>query len=70
LTYQLVLDVGNLSYMPWTQSLRTLIDDGNYRLLNTAIMIPSTSTTGGTNWFRNQTYTFTARGNKTTFTSH
>jgi hypothetical protein len=66
--YELVLDVGNLSYVARPQSLRTLIDDGNYRLENKAIWIPATSVSGGTNWLRDQTYPFTARGPRTTFT--
>jgi hypothetical protein len=66
--YDLVLDVGNLSYTPRTQCLRTLIDDGNYRLLNVPVWISSAPVPGGTRWLRDRTYRFTARGTRTTFT--
>lgn len=66
-TYDLVLDVGNLSYTARTQSLRTIIDDGNYRLENTAIVIASSTIPGGTRWLRDRTFRFTARGSRTTF---
>jgi hypothetical protein len=73
-TYQLVLDVGNLSFVAQSQLFHVLIADptvpGNYVLLNRAVSIPSTSVNGGTNWMRNQVFTFTARSGLTKFWFH
>lgn len=68
-TYQLVVDVGNLSYVPLPQWFRAIISDypSGYVVQNEAVSIPATSTSGGTHWLRNQPFTFTARGPKTRF---
>ncbi|MES2661215.1 MAG: hypothetical protein V4689_21525 [Verrucomicrobiota bacterium] len=67
-TYQLLFDVGNLAYNPQSQSLRTLIDFGNQRVINRVTNVPSTSFSGGTNWLRGQHYEFTAIGTRATIT--
>lgn len=73
-TYQLVVDVGNLSFVAQPQWFHVVIADptvpGDYYLLNRAISIPSTSTNGGTNWLRNEVFTFTARSGSTKFRFH
>lgn len=68
-TYQLVVDVGNLSYVPLPQWFRAIISDypSGYVVQNEAVSIPSTSTSGGTHWLRNRGFTFTARGPQTRF---
>lgn len=72
--YQLVVDVGNLSFVAQPQWFHVVIADptvpGDYYLLNRAISIPSTSVSGGTNWQRNQIFTFTARSGSTKFRFH
>lgn len=68
-TYQLVVDVGNLSYVPLPQWFRAIISDypSGYVVQNEAVSIPSTSTSGGIHWLRNHPFTFTARGPQTRF---
>lgn len=66
--YVLSFDAGNLAYNAQEQLIRVLVDaNGNYRLANLAIAIPSNSFTGGTNWFRDQRIQFTAISDSTTF---
>lgn len=59
-TYRLLFDVGNLSFASGVQVLRVQVDGAGQRQVNLPFTIPSTSSTGGTNWFRNRFVDFTA----------
>lgn len=67
-SYQLVFDVGNLSYNNQSQRIRVLVDFGNQRVLNIATGIPASPYIGGTNWIRDLAHPFTASGTKATIT--